>query len=46
MATSEDGAAWKLTDAPNIRGGDPGAVATKDGGLIVVITGEPRGLDR
>jgi hypothetical protein len=41
-ATSEDGATWKLTDAPQIRGGDPGAVATRDGGLMVVITGEPR----
>jgi len=41
-ATSEDGASWKLTPAPAIRGGDPGAVATKDGGLVVVITGPPR----
>ena len=31
---------------PAIRGGDPGAVATKDGGLVVVITGEPREQDR
>jgi hypothetical protein len=42
MATSADGAAWKLVRAPSIRGGDPGAVATRDGGLIVVITGPPR----
>lgn len=41
-ATSEDGASWKLTAAPSIRGGDPGAVATLDGGLLVVITGPPR----
>jgi hypothetical protein len=42
MATSEDGATWTAANAPAIRGGDPGAVATRDGGLIVVITGEPR----
>ncbi len=42
-ATSEDGATWKLSNAPQIRGGDPGAVATRDGGLLVVITGESRG---
>jgi hypothetical protein len=40
MATSEDGAAWELVKSPAITGGDPGAVSTKDGGLIVVITGE------
>lgn len=40
MATSEDGQTWKLVPAPAIGGGDPGAVKTKDGGLIVVITGE------
>lgn len=45
-ATSEDGATWKITPAPAIRGGDPGAVTTKDGGLIVVITGEARGRPR
>jgi hypothetical protein len=41
-ATSEDGAAWKLGADLGIRGGDPGAVTTKDGALIVVITGESR----
>ncbi len=42
VATSADGQTWKLALAPAIMGGDPGAVATRDGGLIVVITGEPR----
>ena len=41
-ATSEDGTAWSLTAAPIVRGGDPGAVTTREGGLIVVITGESR----
>lgn len=39
-ATSADGRTWSLTDALAIPGGDPGAVATRDGGLLVVITGE------
>ena len=42
MLTSPDGAVWTRVPAPPIRGGDPGAVSTRDGGLIVVITGEPR----
>lgn len=42
MATSADGVSWTPVSAPAIRGGDPGAVATRDGGLVVVITGEPR----
>jgi len=47
MLTSPDGAAWTRILAPPIRGGDPGAVPTRDGGLMVVITGEPRrGLSR
>jgi hypothetical protein len=41
-AQSEDGITWRLTEGPAIRGGDPGAVTTRDGGLIVVITGLPR----
>jgi hypothetical protein len=41
MATSTDGQNWKLVPNPPISGGDPGAVATRDGGLIVVITGPP-----
>ncbi|HEY6167191.1 MAG TPA: exo-alpha-sialidase, partial [Verrucomicrobiae bacterium] len=42
MATSEDGQKWKLVANPPIGGGDPGAVHTRDGGLLVVITGESR----
>jgi len=42
MATSEDGQSWKLLANPPIGGGDPGAVQTRDGGLLVVITGESR----
>ncbi|MDQ7778711.1 MAG: hypothetical protein RDV41_03245 [Planctomycetota bacterium] len=42
MATSEDGARWQLVESPSIGGGDPGAVTARDGGLVVVITGEPR----
>ncbi len=48
MATSEEGKNWKLVANPSIGGGDPGAVKTHDGGLLVVITGEsrrgPRGM--
>ena len=40
MATSTDGQTWKLVANPPIGGGDPGAVKTRDGGLLVVITGE------
>ncbi len=40
MATSADGQDWKIIANPPIGGGDPGAVRTKDGGLVVVITGE------
>jgi hypothetical protein len=42
MATSTDGKKWKLVPGPAVSGGDPGAVASPDGGLVVVITGEPR----
>ena len=42
VATSEDGQSWRLASSPAISGGDPGAVATRDGGLVVVITGGPR----
>lgn len=41
MATSEDGTSWKLVANPPIAGADPGAVKTKDGGLLVVATGAP-----
>jgi hypothetical protein len=42
MAVSPDGQAWKLASAPPVNGGDPGVVRTKDGGWLVVITGEPQ----
>lgn len=41
-ATSEDGTTWSLAEAPPIGGADPGVVATKDGGLIVIVTGPAR----
>ena len=41
MATSANGQNWKLIANPPVGGGDPGAVRTLDGGLLVVITGEP-----
>ncbi|MBM3889051.1 MAG: hypothetical protein FJ388_07980 [Verrucomicrobia bacterium] len=40
MATSADGKSWQLSNPPGVNGGDPGAVRTKDGGLVVLITGE------
>lgn len=42
MATSEDGQAWELVANPPIGGGDPGAVKTRDGGMLVVVSGKPR----
>lgn len=43
VASSEDGAAWEISDTPpKVDGGDPGMVPAKDGGFIVVITGGPR----
>ncbi|MEQ1853185.1 MAG: hypothetical protein ABMA01_16525, partial [Chthoniobacteraceae bacterium] len=39
MATSADGVNWKLVANPPVAGADPGAVRTKDGGLLVVATG-------
>ena len=41
-ATSTDGQSWKLIESPPIPGADPGAVAARDGGWIVVVTGPPR----
>lgn len=41
-ATSEDGANWQLGDQIPVMGADPGAVAAKDGGWIIVATGPPR----
>lgn len=40
MATSADGRSWKPVANPPIGGGDPGAVRAREGGLVVVITGE------
>ena len=42
MATSSDGQAWQLVKSPLVMGADPGAVTLKDGGLLLVTTGEPR----
>lgn len=41
MATSPDGQRWKLTPNPAVGGADPGAVQTRDGGWIFVVTGPP-----
>ncbi len=42
MATSVDGKTWQAVPSPAVGGADPGAVTAKDGGLIIVTTGEPR----
>lgn len=42
MATSVDGKTWQAVGSPAVGGADPGAVSAKDGGLIIVTTGEPR----
>ncbi len=42
LATSTDGQLWKLLESPPVLGADPGAVATRDGGWIVAVTGPPR----
>jgi hypothetical protein len=42
LATSSDGNSWQSASGPVVSGGDPGAVTTRDGGLVIVITGEPR----
>ena len=42
MAASTDGTAWTLQDAPATMGADPGAVMLKDGGWLIITTGEPR----
>jgi hypothetical protein len=41
-ATSRDGHSWDLVDDLRVPGADPGAVAAKDGGWIIVSTGPPR----
>ncbi len=42
MAESADGITWKPLEGPVLRGADPGAVKSRDGGWILVVTGEPR----
>ncbi len=42
VGTSADGREWRMESSPVVRGGDPGAVATRGGGLLLVITGPPR----
>lgn len=41
-ATSHDGQAWELGHGIFVMGADPGVVAGRDGGWIVVATGPPR----
>lgn len=41
-ATSRDGDSFQPSIAPIIPGADPGAVAARDGGWIIVVTGPPR----
>lgn len=41
-ATSSDGATWKPAAHISVAGADPGAVAAKDGGWILLLTGPPR----
>ena len=41
-ATSADGQAWRLDRSLPVPGADPGAVAIKNGGWLVVATGPPR----
>jgi hypothetical protein len=40
--TSADGNVWQLLKLLDVPGADPGAVATRDGGWIVAVTGPPR----
>ncbi len=42
LAASADGKVWDLLAAPPVKGADPGAVAARKGGWIVVATGPPR----
>ncbi|UCE47328.1 MAG: hypothetical protein JSW47_17205, partial [Phycisphaerales bacterium] len=41
LADSTDGQSWNPLESPPISGADPGAVAGRDGGWIVVVTGPP-----
>ena len=40
--TSADGSAWELLKLLDVQGADPGAVATRNGGWIIAVTGPPR----
>ncbi len=42
MAASIDGKTWEPLDAPVLRGADPAAVKTAEGGWILAVTGQPR----
>jgi len=42
MAESSEGRSWKPLEGPVLRGADPAAVKTRDGGWILIVTGEPR----
>ena len=41
-STSTNGSAWQPPKVLDVPGADPGAVAHRDGGWIVVVTGPPR----
>lgn len=40
--TSTNGSTWQLLKLLDVPGADPGAVASRDGGWIVAVTGPPR----
>jgi hypothetical protein len=42
LGTSTDGSKWELQKILDVQGADPGAVATRDGGWIIAVTGPPR----
>jgi len=42
IGTSTNGASWQLNRYLRVPGADPGAVAAKNGGWILVLTGPPR----
>lgn len=42
LGTSTNGNDWQLPKILDVPGADPGAVAARDGGWIVVVTGPPR----
>ncbi|HRH95205.1 MAG TPA: hypothetical protein PLB55_04690 [Prosthecobacter sp.] len=42
VAASVEGSNWRLVSGIQVMGADPGAVAAKDGGWILAVTGPPR----